>query len=300
MNDPATPSRGALVLRAVVGIVAFGLLGFSFTQILALLAYGGAQAIGGGVAAWVKDPNTGQIFLGGVVTALGFLGSTLVVGMLAFRLKPAELRWRNAGGAGRGITFAFLIGIALSGLILVLSAAFGGARWSPDNGTAMLYAERIGLVLLILAPSALAEELVFRGVPLVLLDRAAGRGAAIGITALLFALAHSQNPEITTLSIGNICVAGVLLGIAFYAPGGLWSAIGFHLGWNWAIASLDAPLSGIDLRIPFINYDPGGPAWLTGGKFGPEGGVLATLVLAMATVLASRLVLNQQKLKMED
>lgn len=294
MNEPATPSRGLLLLRAVVGIVAFGLLGFSFTQVLGLLAFGAAQAVGGNVMAWVKDPNTGQIFLSGVVTALGFLASTVVVGILAFRLSPTELRWRKSGGAGRGFTFAVLIGVLLSGLILVLGAAVGGARWSSDGGTAALYAQRIGLVVLILAPSALAEEMIFRGVPLVLLDKAGGRAVAIGGMALLFALAHSQNPEITTLSIGNICVAGVLLGIAFYAPGGLWTATGFHLGWNWAIAALDAPLSGIDLKIPFINYDPGGPAWLTGGKFGPEGGVLATLVLGAATIVASRLVLYKK------
>jgi hypothetical protein len=32
----------------------------------------------------------------------------------------------------------------------------------------------------------------------------------------------------------------------------------------------------------------GSPAWLTGGAFGPEGGLLATAVLAGATVLVAR------------
>jgi len=67
-----------------------------------------------------------------------------------------------------------------------------------------------------LAPAALAEELMFRGLPIVALDRTIGRGAAVGITALAFALTHAGNPSITTLSIGNICIAGILLGVIFF------------------------------------------------------------------------------------
>lgn len=294
MNEPATPSRGLLWFRAVVGIVAFGLLGYSFTQIIGLLAYAGAEAMGGSFWGWVKDPGTGQLFLQWTAAAIGFLGATVLVGVVAFRLSWTDLRWRNSGGAGKGFTGAFGLGVILVALVLVLGVAVGGARWMPDQTTPGSYAVRVGLSLLVLVPASLAEEIAFRGVPLVLFDRAGGRSVAIGITALLFALAHSDNPSITTLGIGNICVAGLLLGIAFFAPGGFWAAFGFHLGWNWAITALDAPVSGIDFGIPMINYDPGGPAWLTGGKFGPEGGVLATLVVGLATVLASRLVLHKK------
>jgi hypothetical protein len=45
---------------------------------------------------------------------------------------------------------------------------------------------------------------------------------------------------------------------------------------------MDAPVSGLPFRIPWIDYQPGGPAWLTGGSFGPEGGLLATAAIALA------------------
>ena len=32
---------------------------------------------------------------------------------------------------------------------------------------------------------------------------------------------------------------GILLGVAFYFPGGLWTAFGVHLGWNVTLAALD-------------------------------------------------------------
>jgi membrane protease YdiL (CAAX protease family) len=50
--------------------------------------------------------------------------------------------------------------------------------------------------------------------------------------SLIFGLAHGLNPEVTPLAIGNVALAGVFLSLAFYAPGGIWTAWGAHLGWN--------------------------------------------------------------------
>ena len=59
----------------------------------------------------------------------------------------------------------------------------------------------------------------------------------------------------------------------------MWTAFGAHLGWNATLAALAAPVSGLPFDIPYIDYRMGGPAWLTGGAFGPEGGLLATVAL---------------------
>ena len=129
---------------------------------------------------------------------------------------------------------------------------------------------------------------MFRGLPLVLLAAATGRGTAVVAVAIAFALAHISNPNATALGLGNIALAGILLGLAFYAPGGIWTATGVHLGWNALLACLDTPVSGVPFRIPLLDYRPGGPAWLTGGGFGPEGGLAATVALTLGIVLARR------------
>ena len=46
-------------------------------------------------------------------------------------------------------------------------------------------------------------------------------------------------------------------------------------------------MSGLPFGIPFIDYRTGEPAWLTGGAFGPEGGLLATVALTVAVVLVA-------------
>jgi membrane protease YdiL (CAAX protease family) len=158
-----------------------------------------------------------------------------------------------------------------------------GASWVPDQGTVTAWLGQSAKSALVLLPAAAWEELAFRGVPLVLLAAAFGRVPAVLLTAAAFAVLHGLNPSLTPLGLANIGLAGIFLAVAFWAPGGIWTAIGAHLGWNAVMASLDAPVSGLPFAMPFIDYAPGAPAWLTGGSFGPEGGVLATLTIAGAT-----------------
>ena len=79
----------------------------------------------------------------------------------------------------------------------------------------------------------------------------------------------SCNPNVTPLGLGNIALAGIFLGLAFYAPGGIWTAWGAHLGWNALLAALDAPVSGLPFDIPFSTtrpaIRPGSPAGLRPG-----------------------------------
>ena len=222
-----------------------------------------------------------------LVSVFGLL--TWVIGRKTLGLTAAELGWVPRGQA-RGFGLGLGGAAILAGGSLLIAAAAGGARWLPDSGGLLDYLRSIGLTSAILAPAALAEELIFRGLPLVLLASAFGRGRAIIIMAVIFGVAHGLNPEVTALAIGNVALAGVFLGLAFFAPGGIWTAWGAHLGWNATLAALDAPVSGLPFRIPLINFDPGTITWLTGGSFGPEGGVAATIVLCIGCVALARFV----------
>ena len=274
-------------LKAIGWSIAFVVLVLVLTG---LLAFGLALVIAGsadGAVAWLSSTGPGPLLLQGLAMILAAAVFTWLIGVRVFRLTLEDLRYR-VGHRGAGFGLGALAGALAAGTGLAVAALAGGAEWSREAGTAGDYLGTVGTTLLVLAPAALAEELIFRGVPLLVLAAALGRGTAVVLIAVAFALVHLQNPNVTALAIGNIALAGVFLGLAFYAPGGIWTAWGAHLGWNGALAALDAPVSGVPFRIPFIDYDPGAPTWLTGGAFGPEGGLSSTLALTIAVLVARR------------
>lgn len=213
---------------------------------------------------------------------------TWLLGIRATRLTPLDLRW--VPGGVPGFSRGFGIGAAPAAGILMGAVIIAGARWAPDGGSALAWLSSVGGLVGLLFPAALAEEVIFRGVGLVILARAFGRWPAVMAMGVLFGVAHLLNPGITVTGLTNITLAGVFLGLVFYLPGGLWTATGAHLGWNLTLAALAAPVSGLPLPVPGIDFAPGGPLWLTGGRFGPEGGVLATAALLTAIVLVARVL----------
>lgn len=285
MTAAAVVQKSLTGPRAIGWSVAFLLLGFAFTILFyscfSLLRYGS-------VAAGTSGPNAvgvAYIIGAGWSQLLGFGLATLIIGVKVLGLGADDLRWRRQAAPGFG--WGLLLG-AVAALAALFLAVPAGGGWSADGGTLSGYLARVGLTFAALAGPALSEEVAFRGVPLVLLAAAFGRWPAVIGLALIFALAHALNPHATPFAIANIALAGVLLGIAFFAPGGIWTAFGAHLGWNATLAGADAPVSGMPFTIPFIDHHAGTPAWLTGGAFGPEGGLTATVAIAAATLIAAR------------
>src|SRR5712692_763829 len=128
--------------------------------------------------------------------------------------------------------------------------------------------------------AALTEELMFRGYPLRRLAHALGQAPATALAAGCFGLAHLSNPSATAFSTVNVALAGVWLACAFFSPGAMPLAWGTHFGWNATLAlGFAAPVSGYAFPVPTLAYRPGPHGWIDGGAFGPEGGIVATLVM---------------------
>jgi len=220
-----------------------------------------------------------------LISILAFAIATWVFGFRLGGLRAEDLRWHGNGrGAARGVLFGMAPAIAA----MALAVPLAGAAWTPDGGTMSQWAGTLPGLVLIFLPAAFAEEFSFRGAGLVLLARAIGRPLAVVTLATFFAMAHVLNPNVTALGLVNVGLAGIFLGAMFYLPGGLWTATAAHLGWNLTLATLAAPVSGLPFLLPGIDYLPGSPTWLSGGTFGPEGGVIATAVLTLATLVALR------------
>lgn len=208
---------------------------------------------------------------------------TLGWGGAAWRL----VRWW-IGAAGLGIVLA-------SGSLALILGGGGGRVWMSGESFGAYVVGALALAA-ILVTAALSEELLFRGYPLARLSRASGRAPASAALAVVFVLVHLINPEVSALGLLNIGLASLLLSAAFFTRGGLPAAWGLHFGWNAGlILGADAPVSGIQFELPGVEYGAGAPAWLSGGTFGPEGGIAASLALSIGLVLLIRIIRRESE-----
>jgi len=277
------------VVRAIAAVISFYLLGLALVSLL-LLPFARRLTSGISPTELAAHPTPLFALVQGVALLLAFGAATWLVGVRALGLGAGDLRWRTRLGWARGLGAGLVFGILPAAVAMTLGVFAADAGWFHDGGSLEQWLLEVGKTALILAPAALAEEVMFRGLPMVVVGRVLGRGRAILLLSLLFSVAHIRNPEVTSAGLANIALAGIWLSLAFFSPGGMWTAFGAHLGWNATLAALAAPVSGLPFDIPYIDYRMGAPAWLTGGAFGPEGGLLGTLALTATVVLAARWV----------
>ena len=225
------------------------------------------------------------VFRTGAFEVIGFLVATLVVGKLLNKYSWDRMGWHTQPGGLmprllRGVGLGALMAMLAIGLAFVLDRATVHITGDWSVWPRVVVPLGLGLVL-----AALGEELMFRGYPLRRLADAIGAPAAMVTLALLFGIAHAKNPNATVFSTVNVALAAIWLSFAFFSAGGMALAWGLHFGWNAGLAILfDAPVSGFAFHVPAVEYTPGSHPWVDGGAFGPEGGIVTTIVLIAGTL----------------
>ena len=193
------------------------------------------------------------------------------------------LRWKRRTPAELGQGFA--VAIALAGGATAIEFGIGAIRFeSRSGGDSASVVMTVLLLSGLLALGATTEEVLFRGYAFQRLVEGSNGTVAILVSSAVFGGLHISDPSATRLSTLNTVLAGALLGIAYLKTRALWWPMGFHFGWNWALAVLGHPVSGLEVaQLPWEIAIVSEPAWVHGGRYGPEGGVVATAVLLIGT-----------------
>lgn len=191
-------------------------------------------------------------------------------------------------GWGRELAAGMAIG---AGLLMAVVAALAATRAVIYRGPTGNAHALPGLLLLggWMLLAAAFEEILFRGYLFQRLVDGAGPVAAVAIFSMLFAAAHLGNPSMTALSTANTFLSGVLLSIAYLKTRALWLPIGLHWAWNFTMGPLfSLPVSGLSLQPKLLHVDFTGAKWLSGGAYGPEGGVALSVTCVVATLWLGR------------
>jgi hypothetical protein len=198
----------------------------------------------------------------------------------------------SKNGVVKNLTIGIILGVILQSLtILVIFLKEGYSVIS------------INPVLFIVAPltlaftSAIVEETLMRGIIFRITEEKLGSYFALIISAVIFGAMHLANPHSSIIAgIGLAIQAGLLLAAAYIYSRNLWFPIAIHFAWNFTQSAIfGATVSGNAISKTLITSKIEGAQWFTGGQFGPEGSVQATLFCLIATIIL--LVLSHKEAK---
>ncbi len=141
------------------------------------------------------------------------------------------------------------------------------------------------------------EEAVFRGVIMKALEMRWGKGVAVVVPSVLFAVAHVLNGGLSVTSFLQLLLAGSVVGVLFslvtYESGSIWPAAFMHSIWNIFMASGILNVGDEAMENCIFNYVLETKSTLiTGGEFGAEASVVSIgaylIFIALAAVLLKK------------
>jgi uncharacterized protein len=220
----------------------------------------------------------------GIMAFFVALGTWLVARMENRPLAAYGMPPDKAFGARfwEGCVWGFAM-LSLVLLVIRLTGHFQIDSVELSGGAIFKYA--VGWALAFYAV-AISEEFIFRGYLLFVYTRRRRFWTSALILSGLFGAAHLGNPNENVFGILQVVVVGMIFCLTIRRTGTLWLAVGFHTTWDWAQTFFyGTPDSGLLGVGRLFNSSSVGPKWITGGAAGPEGSVLAFIILLLFALL---------------
>ena len=260
--------------------------------IFALLFIVGGTLIGSLAVAMLYAVSVGAgpasstfLVVNGLVSLVAALAAGWACGRYLERLPFPALGASFTGHWARNLIFGSLLGGATFALGAGIGIAAGGLSFAASRAPIGDVLWTLLISLLVFAAAAAFEEALFRGYILQTFVRSELTFFGVVLTSLLFATVHNANPAATWLSWVNTFIAGIWFAVAYLKTRDLWLPFGLHLAWNWMQGSVfGVEVSGLTeiVKSPLMRESDLGPAWLTGGDYGIEGGVITTAAIAVS------------------
>lgn len=171
-------------------------------------------------------------------------------------------------GAGLGVSaivIVYLCNLIFQALSININSNFN--LW-------ILIAVLIGYMI-----QGMTEEVFFRGFIMNIFSSQKGVVFGILMSSVFFAIMHIGNPGTQFLAIINIFIFGLVFGLLFYWSNNIWLTGAAHSFWNFTMGSvLGIPVSGQrDITSIFKTNVFNNKAFINGGAFGLEGGIIVTI-----------------------
>lgn len=236
-------------------------------------------------------PRLALLFVAALRDLLAVVVATAICARVLERRSFASVGLKLHRGWGRDFALGSVVGAASLAIAVGIAAGAGAINFEVQTRGAAQFALSFVIVLTFFLISGAFEELLFRGFAFQALAHNLGGPAALAVTSAAFGIAHLSNESASIFSTANTVLAGVWLGLAYLLTRSLWMAIALHYSWNFAMVFVfGLPVSGFTTLdgLAWLRGNIGTPGWVSGGSYGPEGGVAATAALVLSTLVIWR------------
>lgn len=257
--------------RIIIGFIVLG------------LAYGVTQYLMGQLLSAISIGGDYKNLIAGIAAS----AMAILVYILLYKYyENRKINEFSSSNIGRDLSLGILLGFVLQSLTILVIFLFGG--YSVVSVNKFLYlipALTMGFT------SAIFEEILLRGIMFRIAEEKLGSYIALLISAIFFGALHIGNPNATFMTSAGIAIqAGLLLGVAYMYTRNLWFPIAIHFAWNFTQSGIyGASVSGHTIGKSLITSKIEGAHWFTGGSFGPEGSIQATIFCVIAMLILLRL-----------
>ena len=227
---------------------------------------------------------------------ISFILACIIIWKVFEKQKVSKMGLTSIKKGYKEFIIGLILGAITMSIVAIVIMAIGDIEMinpinKPEISMSLLY----GLIIFIFV--GFGEEILSRGYIMSVLKQTRNKWIVLVGPALIFAALHLGNPGIDILSFINLFLVGVLFAYMFMKSKNIWMPIGYHITWNyfqgyiWGFEVSGLNVNGL-YKIKNISNNI-----INGGEFGPEGGIIVTIIICLTFYFVNRYYKNN---KVED
>lgn len=192
----------------------------------------------------------------------------------------------------------YIVGVLLGVLMFGLSFGFGyvteAFKFVGINYESTVIAIVLSVIGFII--QGIFNTLFFKSYALNTLSKHLKLVPAVLISSALFSLSYLITMEFSILPLFNLFLLGILTSCVVLLTDNIWIAAALHSGWNIAQGTICGfNVTGNETETSLMFFKGVRSEIISGGAFGPDGGLIVTCILLIATIIAMWLMIRKSE-----
>lgn len=197
--------------------------------------------------------------------------------------KLSDIGFTNIKSSWKDLCIGLLIG-AISFTIVAIMLLLTNSVELSNNFSQPNFTSALITQLIIFIFVGINEELFSRGYCMTVLKQTKKSWVPVVFSSIIFALMHSMNEGISLLAYINLFLFGIVMAYLFIKTKNIWMCIGYHITWNYFQGNVFGFLVSGNTTDSIYSIKIINANLINGGSFGPEGGLIVTVLLIVTII----------------